>query len=88
VTTLDFRTEALLAAFIPSIVFLGIVYSRDRYEREPKLLILKLYAMSTIAIALAIVVESAFRIDLSVGAVTIVASAPGVGLMKRDPYSA
>jgi RsiW-degrading membrane proteinase PrsW (M82 family) len=79
----DFRTEAALAAFIPSVVFLGIVYTRDRYEREPKLLIARLYVMSVLACAVAIVLESALRIDLTGSVVTVVISAIGVGLIEE-----
>jgi len=80
---MDVRTEAALAAFIPSIVFMGIVYSRDRYEREPKRLILKLYVMSILACAVAIGLESAFRVNLSGGVATIIFSAIGVGIIEE-----
>ena len=78
------RTEAALAAFIPSVVFLGIVYTRDRYEREPKLLIARLYVMSVLACAVAIVLESALRIDLTGSVATVVISAIGVGLIEEE----
>jgi protease PrsW len=79
----DFRVEAVLAAFIPSVLFLGLVYSRDRYEREPKRLIAQLYFMSIIAIAFAIVLETICDVDLTGRVVTIVLSAIGVGLIEE-----
>ncbi len=55
---MDIRTEAAIAAFVPSLLWLVLVYSRDRYEKEPKWLVAKLYVMSVLAVALAFVLES------------------------------
>ncbi len=40
---------AILAAFIPAVLWLWFFYSRDRYEREPKALILKLFFWGALA---------------------------------------
>ncbi len=40
---------AILAAFIPAILWLWFFYSRDRYEREPKTLIIKLFFWGLLA---------------------------------------
>ncbi|HUY23461.1 MAG TPA: PrsW family glutamic-type intramembrane protease [Acidimicrobiales bacterium] len=68
---MDIRTEALIAAFVPSLAWLALVYSRDRYEKEPKWLVARLYVMSIIAVVLAFALESATRPRLS-GAVGVV----------------
>ncbi|MDQ7842440.1 MAG: PrsW family intramembrane metalloprotease [Armatimonadota bacterium] len=40
---MDIRIMALLAALVPALLWLWFFYSRDRYEREPKSLIGKLF---------------------------------------------
>lgn len=40
---------AILAAFVPAILWLWFFYSRDRYEREPKALISKLFLWGALA---------------------------------------
>ncbi|HEV8338263.1 MAG TPA: PrsW family glutamic-type intramembrane protease [bacterium] len=40
---------AILAAFIPAILWLWFFHSRDRYEREPKALIIKLFLWGVLA---------------------------------------
>ncbi len=40
---------AILAAFIPAVLWLWFFYSRDRYEREPKTLIVKLFFWGLLA---------------------------------------
>ncbi len=80
---MDIRVEALIAAFVPSLVFLGIVYSRDRFEREPKLLLAKLYAMSVLAVAAAAVLEAGSGVTLKGSTAAIVVSALGIGLIEE-----
>jgi RsiW-degrading membrane proteinase PrsW (M82 family) len=76
--------EAILAAFVPALIWLAIVYSRDRYEREPKLLIARLFVSAIAAIVVAIAVERALRpnIGSNVAGIVIV-SALGVGLIEE-----
>jgi len=40
---------AILAAFIPAVLWVWFFYSRDRYEREPKALIVKLFLWGLLA---------------------------------------
>ncbi|MGH2625144.1 MAG: PrsW family intramembrane metalloprotease [Anaerolineales bacterium] len=40
---------AILAAFVPAVLWLWFFYSRDRYEREPKTLIIKLFFWGLLA---------------------------------------
>ena len=80
---MDIRVEALIAAFVPSLVFLGIVYSRDRFEPEPKLLLAKLYAMSVLAVAAAAIVEEGVGVTLKGSASAIVVSTIGIGLIEE-----
>jgi len=40
---------AILAAFVPAVLWLWFFYSRDRYEREPKALIIKLFFWGLLA---------------------------------------
>ncbi len=80
---MDIRVEALIAAFLPSLGFLVLVYRRDRFEREPKLLIAKLYVMSVVAVAVAAALESATGVTLKGAVGVIVASAAAVGLIEE-----
>jgi RsiW-degrading membrane proteinase PrsW (M82 family) len=80
---MDIRTEAAIAAFVPSLAWLAVVYSRDRYEKEPKWLVARLYAMSLIALAVAFVLESATRPRLSGTAALILGSGLLVGLIEE-----
>ncbi len=80
---MDIRTEAAIAAFVPSLAWLALVYSRDRYEKEPKRLIAKLYCMSIIAVALAYALESATRPRLSGAVVVVIGGAVLVGLIEE-----
>ena len=80
---MDIRTEAAIAAFVPSLAWLVLVYSRDRYEREPKRLIIRLYVMSVLAIAIAFVLESAAHVQLTGAVAVIVVSAIAVGLIEE-----
>lgn len=80
---MDIRVEALIAAFVPSLFFLVLVYTRDRFEREPKLLIVKLYVMSVLAVAIAAVLELASHVTLQGSTGVIVLSAAGVGLIEE-----
>jgi protease PrsW len=79
----DIRTEAAIAALIPSSFWLVLVYSRDRYEREPKRLILKLFVMSILAVAVAFILESATKVNLTGSDTAIIISAIGVGLIEE-----
>jgi protease PrsW len=79
----DIRTEAAIAAFIPSLVWLAIVYSRDRYEREPKWLVARLYVMSILAVAIAFVLESLTQPRLSGAVIVVLASGLVVGLIEE-----
>jgi RsiW-degrading membrane proteinase PrsW (M82 family) len=80
---MDIRTEAAIAAFVPSLAWLALVYSRDRYEKEPKWLVAKLYVMSVLAVALAFILESLTRPRLSGAVVVVVASGLVVGLIEE-----
>ncbi len=80
---MDIRVEALVAAFLPSLGFLVLVYRRDRFEREPKLLMAKLYVMSVLAVAVAAALESATGVTLKGAVGVIVCSAVGVGLIEE-----
>jgi len=80
---MDIRTEAAIAAFVPSLAWLVLVYSRDRYEREPKRLIIRLYVMSVLAIAIAFVLESIARVQLTGAVAVIIVSAVAVGLIEE-----
>ncbi len=80
---MDIRTEAAIAAFLPSLALLVYVYTRDRYEREPKWLIVKLYLMSYLAVALAFALESATRPRLTGAVVVILGSGLLVGLIEE-----
>jgi RsiW-degrading membrane proteinase PrsW (M82 family) len=80
---MDIRTEAAIAAFVPSLVWLALVYSRDRYEKEPKWLVARLYAMSILAVALAFVLESLVQPRLSGAVVVVLASGLAVGLIEE-----
>jgi RsiW-degrading membrane proteinase PrsW (M82 family) len=49
---------AVVAAFIPALLWLGFFYSRDRYEREPTRAILTFFAMGAVlAVPLAILLS-------------------------------
>ena len=80
---MDIRTEAAIAAFLPSLAWLAIVYTRDRYEREPKWLIAKLYVSSILAIALAFVLESATRPRLTGAVIVVLGSGLLVGIIEE-----
>ena len=80
---MDIRTEAAIAAFLPSLVWLVLVYTRDRYEREPKWLIARLYVSSVVAVAIAFVLESATRPRLTGAVVVILGSGLLVGLIEE-----
>ena len=80
---MDIRTEAAIAAFVPSLLWMALVYSRDRYEKEPKWLVAKLYVMSVLAVGLAFVLESLTRPRLTGAAVVVIASALVVGLIEE-----
>jgi RsiW-degrading membrane proteinase PrsW (M82 family) len=80
---MDIRTEAAIAAFVPSVAWLALVYSRDRYEREPKWLVARLYCLSIVAVALAYVLESATRPRLNGAVAVVVAGAVLVGLIEE-----
>ena len=77
---MDIRTEAAIAAFVPSLALLALVYSRDRYEKEPKWLVAKLYVMSIVAVALAFLLESTTRPRLSGAVVTVLGSGTSHGV--------
>jgi len=79
----DIRTEAVIAAFVPSLLWLALVYSRDRYEREPKWLVSKLYVMSILAVAMAFVLESLTGPRLTGAVATVIGSALVVGLIEE-----
>ncbi len=80
---MDIRTEAAIAAFVPSLLWLALVYSRDRYEKEPKRLVAKCYALSIVAVAMAFVLESLARPRLTGAAVVVIGSALVVGLIEE-----
>ena len=80
---MDIRTEAAIAAFVPSLALLALVYSRDRYEKEPKWLVAKLYVMSILAIAMAFVLESATGPRLTGAVVVVLGSGLLVGLIEE-----
>jgi RsiW-degrading membrane proteinase PrsW (M82 family) len=80
---MDIRTEAAIAAFVPSLVLLAVVYTRDRYEREPKWLVARLYLSSILALALAFVLETATRPRLTGAVVIIAGSGLLVGLIEE-----
>jgi RsiW-degrading membrane proteinase PrsW (M82 family) len=79
----DIRTEAAIAAFVPSLAWLVVVYSRDRYEKEPKWLVAKLLVLSIVAVAMAFLLESAASPRLSGAVVVVVASGLVVGLIEE-----
>jgi RsiW-degrading membrane proteinase PrsW (M82 family) len=79
----DIRTEAAIAAFVPSLAWLAVVYSRDRYEKEPKWLVAKLFVLSIVAVAMAFVLESAASPRLSGAVVVVIASGLAVGLIEE-----
>jgi RsiW-degrading membrane proteinase PrsW (M82 family) len=80
---MDIRTEAAIAAFVPSLAWLAIVYSRDRYEKEPKWLVAKLYVMSILAVGVAFVLESATQPRLSGAVIIVLGSGLLVGLIEE-----
>jgi RsiW-degrading membrane proteinase PrsW (M82 family) len=80
---MDIRTEAAIAAFVPSLAWLALVYSRDRFEKEPKWLVAKLYVMSILAVAMAFLLESAARPRLSGAVVVVLGSGLVVGLIEE-----
>ena len=80
---MDIRTEAAIAAFVPSLAWLVFVYTRDRYEREPKWLVARLYAAGIFAVALAFLLESATRPRLTGAVVVILGSGLLVGLIEE-----
>ncbi|HLM97551.1 MAG TPA: PrsW family glutamic-type intramembrane protease [Acidimicrobiales bacterium] len=80
---MDIRTEAAIAAFVPSLLWLALVYGRDRYEKEPKRLVAKCYALSLLAVAMAFVLESLARPRLTGAAIVVVGSALVVGLIEE-----
>lgn len=80
---MDIRTEAAIAAFVPSLLWLALVYSRDRYEKEPKWLVAKLYVMSILAVAMAFVLESLVGPRLTGAADVVIASTLAVGLIEE-----
>jgi protease PrsW len=76
--------EAALAAFVPALIWLAVVYSKDKYEREPKVLIAWLFVASIVAVVVAVLIEQGVRPDLSASARGIViVSALGVGLIEE-----
>ena len=79
---MDIRTEAAIAAFVPSLLWLVLVYSRDRYEKEPKWLVAKLYVMSVLAVALAFVLESLVGPRLTGPAGVVIGSALAIELVE------
>jgi len=80
---MDIRTEAAIAAFVPSIALLIFIYTRDRYEREPKWLIVRLYVASILAVSLAFLLESATRPRLTGAVVVILGGGLVVGLIEE-----
>jgi len=79
----DIRTEAAIAAFVPSLAWLALVYSRDRYEKEPKWLVARLFVLSIVAVAMAFVLESAVSPRLSGAVVVVLGSGLAVGLIEE-----
>jgi RsiW-degrading membrane proteinase PrsW (M82 family) len=79
----DIRTEAAIAAFLPSLAWLALVYSRDRYEKEPKWLIARLYVMGILAVASAFVLESLTQPRLTGAVVIVLGSGLLVGLIEE-----
>lgn len=76
--------EALVAALIPSVVWLAIVYSRDRYEREPKRLVAGLFALGLVAVVVSALVEGLLHLRPQSRVIaTALAGAIGVGLVEE-----
>jgi RsiW-degrading membrane proteinase PrsW (M82 family) len=76
--------EAVLAAFLPAVIWLWIVYSRDRYEHEPKRLIEKLFLASVVAAGIAMFLERGLQVNLNSSKVgVVVASAIAVGIVEE-----
>ncbi|HEX6488024.1 MAG TPA: PrsW family intramembrane metalloprotease [Candidatus Dormibacteraeota bacterium] len=66
---LDF--EALLAGVLPALIWLSIVYTRDRYEREPKGLVAGLFAFSIVPLIVAAAAERALGVRPTAAVVAV-----------------
>lgn len=76
--------EAFLAALLPCAIWLGIVYTRDRYEREPKTLVLGLFALSILAVIASALVEGVLHLrPTSRFVAAALVGALGVGLVEE-----
>lgn len=76
--------EAFLAALIPCAVWLAIVYSRDRYEREPKTLVLGLFVLAILAVIASALVEGVLHLrPTSRFVLAAIVGALGVGLIEE-----
>jgi RsiW-degrading membrane proteinase PrsW (M82 family) len=76
--------EALLAGLLPSAFWLALVYSRDRYEREPRRLVIGLFVLGVVPLLVAASLEGALRLrpDSRILATALVGAA-GVGLIEE-----
>lgn len=76
--------EALLAAFVPCALWLVLIYSRDRYEREPKRLVIALFFLAIVPVIVAAVVEGFLHLrPQSPIVLAAAAGAIGVGLVEE-----
>ena len=81
---MNIDAEAVIAAFLPALFWLWLVYSRDRYDPEPKKLIAKLFAMGLPAVIVAGIPEAFIPLQLDGGSVLVVAGAViCVGLVEE-----
>lgn len=77
------ETEGILAAFVPAVIWLGIVYTRDRYERDPKILVAWLFLAGGLAVGIAIVLEKALQINLIASTGVVILSALAIGVIEE-----
>jgi protease PrsW len=76
--------EALIAALVPCAIWLALVYSRDRYEREPKRLVAGLFLLGLVAVIVSAVVEGLFHVrPQSSFLVAAVVGSAAVGLVEE-----
>jgi protease PrsW len=74
---------ALAGALIPTLLWLWFFYTRDRYDREPKRLILKLFLVGALPVAiLAGIINSLFAVVVGIGLTAVVVAPLGEEVLK------
>jgi RsiW-degrading membrane proteinase PrsW (M82 family) len=78
------RLEAVLAAYVPALLWLIFVYSRDRYEKESKLTVAGLFLGAIVGTLIAATLEQALHARLrGVPVGTVIVSAVAIGVIEE-----